>query len=295
MATLEETVFRPPLEAESALLEISLGCSYGKCTFCRYSDGRTPLQLVPPEMLCENLEELAVKGEKAKRMFLLGGNVLAFKSRYLVDIFQLARRYLPSVLHFSMYARADDVIEKTEDQLKELQREGLETLYIGVESGNTQILKNCQKGETPEEIIAALHKLDKIGIHYGLSSILGLGGRDLWRENAIDTAALYNRVRPVSIRVMTLTPMKGSILADKVASGSFFLSNRRQILEEERLLLETMAATYGPCLFVGTHVSNSIPIKGMLPEERALMIDTLTRAITDAGAYGRDKCRSDEW
>lgn len=86
MATLEETVYRPPLENESALLEISLGCSYGRCTFCRYSDGNTPLQLLSPEMLCENLEELVAQGEQAKRMFLLGGNVLAFKSLSLIHI-----------------------------------------------------------------------------------------------------------------------------------------------------------------------------------------------------------------
>lgn len=295
MATLEETVFRPPLEAGSALLEVSLGCSYGKCTFCRYSDGKTPLQLISPEMLCENLEELVAQGESSKRMFLLGGNVLAFKSRYLTDIFQLVRRYLPNISHFSMYARADDITGKTDGQLEDLRREGLDTLYIGVESGNARILASCRKGETPEEIIAVLHRLDKAGIRYGLSSILGLGGAEMWRQNATDTAALYNQVSPVSIRVMTLTPMEGSPLAEDIASGRFVLSSRRLILEEERLLLETISPAYGRCLFVGTHVSNSVPIRGMLPAARGVMIETLSRAIAEADAGDTADPLPDVW
>ena len=286
MATLEETVYRPPLENESALLEISLGCSYGRCTFCRYSDGNTPLQLLSPEMLCENLEELVAQGEQAKRMFLLGGNVLAFKSRYLADIFRLVRRYLPGVTQFSMYARADDVAQKTDEQLEELRRGGLDTLYIGVESGNARILENCRKGETPKEIVAALHRLDRVGLSYGLSSILGLGGREMWWQNALDTAALYNEVNPISIRVMTLTPMAGTPLAVEAATGSFRPLTPRQALEEERLLLEAISKTHAPCLFVGTHVSNSVPVKGMLPRDRDRMIEALSNAI--AGADDKD-------
>lgn len=276
MATLEETVYRPPVENQSALLEIALGCSYGKCTFCQYSNNETPLQLVSSEMLSENLDELVSQGEKSDRMFLLGGNVLAFKTRYLLDIFRFTQSYLPNITQFCMYARADDVSHKTDAQLTALRDAGLQTLYIGVESGNLQILRMCRKGETPEEIIQALHRLDRIGIQYGLSSILGLGGEKLWRQNALDTAALFNQVRPASIRVMTLTPMPGTPLAADIETGKFQKPLPRTVLKEELLLLENLQCTEGsPFRFCGSHLSNAVPISGVLPAERERLLSVL--------------------
>lgn len=280
MATLEETVYRPPMESRSALLEIALGCSYGKCAFCQYSNGETPLQLLSSEMLGENLDELVAQGEKSSRMFLLGGNVLAFKTRYLLDVFRFIQGYLPSVTQFCMYARADDVAHKTDAQLGELRAGGLCTLYIGVESGNLQILRMCRKGETPEEIIHALHRLDRAGIQYGLSSILGLGGAGLWRENALDTAALYNQVRPSSVRVMTLTPMPGTPLAAEIGSGAFQRLSPRGVLEEELLLLENLRCPEdSPLSFSGSHVSNAVPLSGVLPAERERLLAVLRDAL----------------
>jgi len=279
MTTLNETVYRPPTEARSALLEISVGCSYGKCTFCRLADGRTPLQLVSPQVLGDNLAELAEQGERAARMFLAGENVLAFKARYLLDVFQYVRDYLPNVSQFAMYGRADDVAKKTDEQLEDLRQAGLDTVYVGVESGNAEVLKACNKGETPEEIVAQLHRLDAHGIRYGLSSILGLGGAELWREHEMDTAALYNRVRPASIRVMTLTPMEGSPLAHSVETGEFHIPPPQTILEEELLLLEQIDYTGHACRFVGNHVSNSVSVLGNLPEDKPRLTALLRQAI----------------
>ena len=279
MATLEETVFRPPLEHNSALLEIALGCSWSKCTFCRYSDGKTPLQLVSPYMLCENLEELAAEDDTKTRMFLLGGNVLAFKYEYLLDIFRLVQTYLPHVKYFAMYARADDVTNKSSDQLKALSDAGLDTLYIGVESGNAEILAACNKQETPDEIIKALLKLDSVNIKYGLSSILGLGGKDKWEINAVDTGKLYNAVRPSSIRVMTLTPMRGTPLSVEIANGKFKCSSAEDVIKEEILLLKTLTGLQSPCIFVGTHPSNPASVMGKLPVDREALINMLSDAL----------------
>lgn len=282
MATLVETVYRPPLEAKSALLEIALGCSYGKCSFCMYSNKETPLQLVSSEMLCENLEELVSQEEQAERMFFLGGNVLAFKSRFLLDVFTLVRRYLPRVRCFSMYARADDVLRKSIAQLKELKDAGLDILYIGVESGSAEILKSCLKGENPDEILTALHKLDSVGIRYGLSSILGLGGESRSRENALETGKLYSSVTPVSIRVMTLTPMKGTLLETMIKNGKFKLQSSLSILKEELLLIQSIECS-SSCIFAGNHVSNSLHLAGILPEDKDKLIAVLNNAIQKMG------------
>jgi radical SAM superfamily enzyme YgiQ (UPF0313 family) len=296
MATLEGTVYRPPLEAGSVLLEIALGCSYGKCSFCQYANGETPLQLIPSEVLADNLEEMAVQNIRGSRMFLLGGNVLAFKTRYLTDIFHFAQSYLPEITQFSMYARADDVMHKTDEQLSALRDAGLRTVYIGVESGSARILRSCRKGETPEEIVAALHRLDHIGIQYGLSSILGLGGEALWRENALETAALYSEVHPLSVRVMTLTPMPGTPLAASVADGSFRLEPPRTSLEEELLLLENMrCGADSPCRFVGSHGSNSVAVAGNLPADREKLTGILRNAIRTLSDQELVKSPPSQW
>lgn len=278
MTTINDTVYRPPTEARSALLELSVGCSYGKCTFCRLADGKTPLQLVSPQVLGDNLAELARQDNLPARMFLSGENVLAFKTRYLLDIFQYVRSYLPDITQFAMYGRADDVAGKSDEQLTALRQAGLDTVYVGVESGSAEVLADCNKGETPEEIVAQLHRLDACGIRYGLSSILGLGGADRWREHELATAALYNQVRPASIRVMTLTPMEGSPLYDRVKSGAFRLPSPRIILQEELLLLEQLDYTDHRCRFVGNHVSNAVPVLGNLPEDKPALLALLRQA-----------------
>ncbi len=158
MSTFYETVYRPPTEAASALLEISVRCSYGKCTFCRLSDGMVPLQLASFQTIYDNLVDLAEQGETGQRLFLAGENVLAFQTRYLLDLFKLARSYLPNIREFAMYGRADDIAHKSDKQLSQLQQAGLDTVYVGVGSGNAQVLRWCRKGEIPQEIAAQLHR-----------------------------------------------------------------------------------------------------------------------------------------
>lgn len=278
METIYDTIHRPPPESRSALLEVSVGCSYGKCTFCRLSNGEIPLQLVSTGTLTANLEEMALRGEPSSRMFLTGENVLAFRTQYLLDVFALVRSYLPSIQEFAMYARADDILRKTDEQLTHLRANGLHTLYVGVESGNAQVLDRCKKGETPELILQQLQRLDRLGIQYGLSSILGLGGVELWQQHAQDTAALYNQTHPRSIRVMTLTSMPGTPLEQEIRDGLFRPLSPKQILQEELLLLRELRLT-GPVRFVGNHVSNDIPMVGYIPADLAQMIQKLEDAL----------------
>ena len=294
MATFYETIYRPPTEAGSLLLEVSVGCSYGKCTFCRLSDGSVPLQLASPRMLADSLMELALHETESERLYLTGENVLAFRTHYLLDVFGMAKRYLPNIRKFALYGRADDIAGKSDQQLVWLREAGLDTVYVGVESGNASVLAACNKGETPAEIIQQLHRLDRAGIRYGLSSILGLGGTELWREHARDTAALYLQVSPRSIRVMTLTPMQGTPLAADVAAGRFHLPPPRLILEEERLLLEALDGI-SPCRFVGNHGSNVLPLVGNLPDDRPKLLDALSAILEGDAVPDKVPGNSIQW
>jgi radical SAM superfamily enzyme YgiQ (UPF0313 family) len=246
------------------------------------SEGSVPLRLASPQVICDNLQELSELKDLGHRLYLAGENVLAFKTRYLLDLFRLIKSYLPGVNEFAMYGRANDVARKSDDQLAQLKAAGLDTVYVGVESGNPTILKDCKKGVTPQTIVTQLHRLDATGIHYGLSSILGLGGTSMWRENAIDTAKLYRQVSPKSIRVMTVTAWEGTPLAAAVLAGTFVIPSSKQILMEEQLFLKTLEGV-SPCRFVGNHVSNPLPLVGDLPQDFPRLHETLAQAIESMG------------
>lgn len=281
METIYETIYRPPTEHKSALLELSVGCSWGKCSFCRLADGAIPLQAVDRKTLQANLLEMACRGEMPQRMFLTGENALAFRTSYLLETFGLVRLFLPSVREFAVFGRADDILSKTSAQLAVLQKAGLATVYVGVESGNAAILRRMRKGVGPRQLIASLQKLDGAGITYGLSAIMGLGGPDLWEDHARDTATLFNSVNPASIRLMTLTPMPGTPLAEEVEAGSFTLSSPQRILQEERLLLELLEPGKNGYRFLANHVSNQIPLAGNLPQDREKLLAILDRALAE--------------
>ncbi|SHK14616.1 radical SAM protein [Hespellia stercorisuis] len=275
----ENIVYRPPVEAASMILEVSIGCSYGKCTFCQYLADKIPLQLIPREELISNLINLSLTGSTTPDLFLTGGNVLAFKTAYLLDTFNLVHMYLPYVQNFRMYARADDVLHKSREELSALASAGLDILYIGIESGNNEVLTLCNKGETRDQMLESLSILEECGIQYGLSSILGLGGKEHSREHTEDTISFYNQTSPASIRVMTLTPFDHSPLADAIQQGRFHPLVQKEILEEELLLLENLKLLSNECLFVANHVSNAVPLIGFLPSNQEQLITILKNNI----------------
>lgn len=287
MITFSDRLFRPPPEGGSLLLEVAQGCSHGKCNFCRYSTGDAPLKLVSSDVLCHNLEEISILDEPRRRMFLAGGNFLTFKTDYILALFSLVQAYLPYVTQFAMYARADDILNKTTAELISLRDAGLHTLYIGIESGNRDVLEWCNKNETPEQMIDSMNLLDSLGIQYGLSSILGLGGEQRWEEHALDTAALYSSVKPASIRVMTLTAFEGTVLDGQVKRGEFKIPSQEMILREELLLLKNTDIKDTTCLFVGNHVSNSVELVGIIPPQKDELVETLSSAIESQ--YGKSR------
>lgn len=282
MQTIYETIYRPPLEAQSSLLELSAGCSWGKCIFCRLAAGHVPLQLVPEDILRQNLLEKSLSGNMPERMFLTGENALSFKTDYLLHVFGLVRAYLPFVREFAMFGRAVDVETKNDAQLLKLKEAGLKTVYVGLESGNAETLRLVAKGVTPEKLLTQLARLDKAGIGYGLSAIFGLGGRQLSRAHALDTASFINSVHPESVRFMTLTPMPETPLAKMVESGRFSQLSPEEVLAEERLLIGSLEPGSHSYRFYGNHVSNAVPLKGNMPEDRERILAALDHALGQA-------------
>jgi len=274
----DEVVFRPPLEANSILVDVASGCSWSRCTFCRESV-RQCFRVSDLPTIKRKIELLSVlpgilEHDKA---FLLGENTLGRDTEFLLAIFAHIHKYLPHVTCINMYGRVKEVLDKGADDLRRLKSQGLGDLYIGVESGSNRILKMVCKGTSTAMMKHCFDLLDHVGIPYALSSIIGLGGKEMSAEHAIATAQLYNSVHPKSIRIMTLTPVRGSKLYQQVQEGKFTELTPDEVLLEERRFLEHLAVEN--CLLIGTHISNNVPLLGRLPEDKEKLKDILDRAI----------------
>ena len=232
------TVYRPLGEEDSILAEIAVGCSWRKCAFCDFT--RDPFGLIPLETVRKNIQTMGELGVKGTRVFLLGQNAFCRGADELMQIFGYLRHYLPQINEISMYARADDILRKTPEQLQTLRELGLTDLHIGVESGSDTVLAMAEKGEAVCDLQNAFQMLDQAGIGYLVTSILGLGGRHLWKSHAIETARLYNRIHAKRIWVLALKLFPGTKLHKQAGQGLFEPLTPREMLLEERLLLQTL-------------------------------------------------------
>lgn len=264
-----DTVYPPPLETHSALLEITTGCSYRKCKFCDFPKDAFSISSMDEIIRRVELLRLVIDGKT--RLHLLGCNPFCLHSRQLLFILTLIRDRLPSVREVSMYARADDVLRKSYDELRNLALAGLTDLHIGLESGSNAVLALHEKGETIADIEEAMNQLDRCGIRYHLTAIPGLGGRELSREHAIKTAAVISRHRPMSVWCIALKIWPDTPLSRMVEEGEFQPLSFEEILREEREMVANIHAKL-PCLYVDSTVLNKYTILGMLPEQKESML-----------------------
>jgi len=275
-----DVVFRPPPEHNSVLLEVTVGCTYRKCSYCActcHDQGK--FRMIKPDIVEKRAAALALdpKNRQRRTVFFLGLNPFALSTDRLRTLFNIVHDHMPWIKKINMYARADDVLRKPRREIEELRRNGLGELHIGLESGSERILKMCNKGITTEQMLACFRLLDSVGVPYNLSSIIGLGGRDLCWEHATETAALYNKSRPKTIRIMSLTVWPGTKMHSDIAEGRFVTLTPEEEILEQRLLLEEL--TVDDCVFIATHMSNSAPLSGYLQADKESMKDTMDEMI----------------
>lgn len=270
-----ETVYRPPQEEGSTLLEVTLGCSWKKCAFCDFS--RDPFRVLPVEQVEEKLRVLAELEPQSTRMFFLSENAFSLEAEKLGALILLARRYMPRVCSFAMYARADDILRKTPSELEALRALGLCDLYIGVESGSDSILAQVNKGVTPAQTLEAMGRLDAAKIGYSVTIVLGLGGREYRNLHATETGRLLSRAHPKCIWALALKLWPGTALERQARQGLFTPMTPRELLFEERILLQNL--TTEDCTYMDTTVLNSMTIQGYLQAGKAALLETVDRLL----------------
>lgn len=258
-----DEIYRPPLERNSAFLEVTQGCSYGKCFFCDF--GRDTFFQFPLEEIRKKIQILSLVIGDNPRLFLTGCNPFCIKTDTLLLILHWIRQELPSVNSVSMYARAEDVNKKSKQELKLLAKMGVSELHVGLESGSAEVLRLHNKGETPEQIRQALDLLTECGIYYHLTVIPGMGGRRLSDVHARQTAEMLSYLQPLSIWCMALKIWPSTPLAHMVEKGVFEPLSPCEILQEERDMLERTVMK-NDCIYADSTVLNQYTILTRLPE-----------------------------
>lgn len=266
-----DTIYLPPHEQATAALEVSLGCSWHKCTFCDFA--KDAFRIHPMERIVHDLKVLAQLRPDDTRLFFLGENAFCMGAERLLAIIEEVRRSMPKVREYAMYSRIDDILRKSDQELKMLAGEGIQALHIGVESGSDSILEARKKGITSAEVIEALRRLDQVGIDYYVTVIPGLGGRSFSRLHAIETARMLNQVHPRNIWCLKLKLWENTPLYEEARRGRFEEMTPVEILREERLLIENL--TVKDCLFEDTTVLDQFTIQGILPKQKGELLGAI--------------------
>ena len=263
------TIYRPPFEAGSLLLQVTAGCSHNKCAFCTmYRD--VPFRVEPMEQVEKDLQEVRAYAPNVRRVFLENGDAFCLSADRLSEIAAKIHFYLPKVETITMYASVGNIQGKTDEELKRLRRLGINELNIGVESGLDEALRLMNKGYTGQEAVRELQRLKEAGIDYGANIIFGAAGAANWRENALATAELLNRTAPYLIFTGTIHADPGCPLYEDLREGRFLESTFGEYLEEEELLLENLKLK--DCLYFGLHPSNVVQMQGFLNQDKDALL-----------------------
>jgi radical SAM superfamily enzyme YgiQ (UPF0313 family) len=314
--TFEQGPIRPPSEAESLLIRVTRNCPHNKCLFCAVYKGKK-FSRREPEEVKEDIRAVRRAVEKVKayasklgfinritqevleeiyqhepdllqiafwlyrggrNVFLQDADSLVIPTAQLFEIITFLKEQLPTVERITTYSRSRTIFRKSVADLKQLKAAGLNRIHVGLETGHDPLLQYMQKGLTSRHHIEGGLKVKEAGIELSEYVLLGLGGQDLWREHALDTAKVLTSIDPDFIRIRTLSSRQGFPLQEKIDSGEFKLMDDDAIIREERLMLENLDGTG---YLISDHFFNLLEeVEGRLPDALPAMIGVIDRYLS---------------
>lgn len=283
------TVIRPPSEARSYILQVTYGCSHNRCTFCgTYLD--KPFRVRETSQVLEDIQLAGSLYSDTRRVFLADGDALVLSTDRLIHILEALRKAFPNLERVGVYANSQNLLRKSARDLETLHQKGLGIVYIGLESGSDEVLKRVEKGTTAEEMIAAVHRAKDSGLQVSVIGILGLAGSEGSWQHAQMTGKVVSRMDPDYFSMLTLMLVPGTPLHQQWEAGDF------QLLEAEGMLAELSNVIkhldgLTHCVFRTNHASNYLPLRGILPDDKAHLLATLDTALVQ----GRDVFRPEAW
>ncbi|WP_165078359.1 MULTISPECIES: radical SAM protein [unclassified Desulfovibrio] len=253
-----EPVYRPPMEANSLLLPVTQSCNWNKCNFCYRLKDYPFLVTTPDDLEQEILSQRAFYPPNTD-IFLVGSNTFVLPVRKFREFFAVIRKYYPQnsskTGKVSMFSRVDAIADKSDADLTELRELGVRQLYVGTENGNDDALELMNKGHNAAESLKQLKRLDAAGIDYTVFYIIGMGGKGAGEKSARETAALFNRLKPVRIVSTGMTVTEGTGAAKLQEEGLFVQAPEREKIEELRLFLQELTVD---TFYDGIHYLNPL-------------------------------------
>ena len=285
----EGAIYRPPSEARSLIIQATVGCSHNKCRFCSmYKDKKFRIRDL--DEVKKDITDAENHYKYVNRIFIADGNALAMSTPDLLVILEHISFTFPDCERVGIYATPKDILRKSVTDLESLKNAGLGVIYLGIESGNPEVLKRVEKGATREEIIAAGKKIMATDIKLSVTIISGLGGPLLSNEHAIDSATMVNEISPDYLGILTLMIEEGAPIMEDLRNGTFSLLSPNEILKELLIFLENIDLK-GPTLFRSNHASNYIPLGGVLPNDKSRLIKEIKAALLDDSSYKQESWR----
>jgi radical SAM superfamily enzyme YgiQ (UPF0313 family) len=280
----EGPIYRPPSEADSLLIQATVGCPYNLCTFCLVYKGSVKFKVRPTAEIMADLEEARrVHGDRVRTLFLPAGNTIAMPTEALAQVCRRARRLFPRLERLTVYGSSRYIYRKGPEQLRVLAEAGLSRLHVGLESGDDEVLARIKKGATAPEQVAAGRMVREAGIELNTYVMLGIGGQERTGPHARATAAAINEIRPEAVRLRTLVPKVRTPLLADVLEGRFQMLAPHQVLAETLALLKAITV---PTLIASDHYTNYLNVAGRLPQDRDAMLGALEEALKrDEGTF----------
>ena len=272
----EGIVYRPPSEARSLIVQVTIGCAHNTCTFCNMYKAKD-FRVRSMEEIMEDLREAHNSyGAYVQKVFLADGDALVLQTEKLLEILKAVRELFPNCTRVASYGTAQDILRKSEEELKSLQKAGLGIVYVGAESGDDEILASICKGVTAEELKAAGQKLKRCGIQTSVTLISGLGGRSKVEEHARSCAELISAMNPEYASFLTLRLYEGTPMYDDVVTGRFERITADEIVDEMKIFLEHVDSP--GTVFRTNPASNYVVLAGNLNEDIPSMLAQLDEA-----------------
>lgn len=283
----EGTVYRPPSEARSLIVQLTIGCARNTCRFCyMYKD--KSFRVRPIEEVIDDLKMAkSLYQYPIKRIFLADGDALIVKTGDLLKVLAEIKEIFPMIERVSSYGAPKDILDKSLEELKELRQAGLDMVYMGVESGDDGVLEMMKKGVTSKEIVEAGIRLKQAGITTSVTLISSLGGRNLLKQHAVESARVISAIKPDYLGFLTLMVEEGAPLYNDIKTGEFPILNPNEVLMEMKLFLENVNSE--GTVFRSNHASNYLNLSGILNKDISNMLSVIEQC-EELKAY-----KPDEW
>ena len=272
----EGAVYRPPSEWDSLIIQSTIGCSHNKCTFCSmYKEKSFRIKTV--EQVKNDLDKAKKLFGYKSKIFLADGDALIRKTEEQLEILNYIKKTMSQCNRVTCYASPKSILMKSMEELKSLHEAGLTMVYLGLESGNNEVLKAINKGATSDEIIEAAIKIKAAGIKLSVTAIIGIGGKKNYKLHGKDTGRVLSKMNPDYIGLLTLMLEEDTLLKKQWEEGIFQLSNQEEMLKEILLIVENLDSP--GTIFRANHASNYLNLKGTLNEDKDKMLNLITEAL----------------